>query len=259
MANATLPPYKGHPAAEVQAFEHGTDGDTMSPEMVWECLVTHDDLTSATQTITLTFADPEDGDFETTFFDENDDEIDTVTTARVANVPDTAADMATQHTADIDALIGTTLADYVSEVRVDGVVVTVDVVAGVRIRVETSAPGSASLTADHILALNLNDLQPNDAYPANSLRGESPVLRVLEAFPAGTVATLDDGGIDATDVLALSAVDATGWVGDTGTTVGDAHKVELDWEPTLSFHFADDPFPTTGEVKVQVTHSPLPE
>lgn len=468
MANKTLAPYKGHPSAELTAFEHGNDPDIMSPELLWECLVTHDDVGGAhstqrtvltipaldfvtgraTATFTggglgapvTTFADAAVGDTEedlaTALATEIDDliattldgvvaavldnggdvEIDFVPgIARVSvafsyapaqqttitwggalvdgeysidiepgagfddvNVPNDraaaspvdAAAMAAAFETTAEALIATTLADVLVSANDAGAVntlvfepgiaatVTANVtvnriltfagtatdgtyltrlqhvslpggvldvpiersggssntnladafeadvearallapllvnanntagantltfypgvtglsvtavsapapgtlaVTGPTVVVEDATPAGPVVTVAHSFAINLNDLASNREFPAPCLRGESPVLRVLEAWPAGATATLDDGGTASTDVLTAVAIDATGWVGDTSTSLGDAHAVELSWDPVLTIALGSSPTPTIGELKVQVTHSPLPE
>jgi hypothetical protein len=262
MANATLPPYKGHPAAEILAFEHGTDGETMSPEMVWEATVTHDDLSNlaATTTGVITFGGTEEnGDYETAVLDAAGTELERITTTRAGGFPALNDDLATQHADDITSFLATTLAGVIASATADGVDVVVVGEPGAVFRLETYPPGATTMAFEHTVGIDLNLLQPNDAFPALALRGEAPTLRVLEAWPAGAVATLDDAGVASTDVLALVAIDALGWVGDTGTSLGSAHKTETGWTPTLHINLGEDPIATTGELKVQVTHSPLPE
>lgn len=263
MANTTLHPYKGNPRAELSAFENGTDQYTMAPECVWQCTVTNDDIAESTishVTVTLTFSGTEtDGDYETLIRDENGALIETVTTTRAGAVPATNDDLATQHAADFAAFLATTLATTLESANADGATVVLVGQPGVLFRAVPSAPPPGALDAEHGVVFNLNTMQPNDAFPANALRGESPTIRVTEAWPASTVATLDNAGAASTDVLALVALDATGWVGDTGTSLGDAHKTETAWTPHLTIFLGDNITAATGELKVQVTYSPLPE
>jgi hypothetical protein len=126
------------------------------------------------------------------------------------------------------------------------------------VTITDATPAGPEIAVSHELYVDLNALQPNDAFPAYALRSENPILRVTEAFPSGTTATLDDGGSADTDVLDGVAVDATGWLGDTGSTLGDDAKTESAWAPRLTLALSDAT-PATGDLKVQVVFSPLPE
>lgn len=258
MANSTIAPYLGT-IAEIGAHKNGGCPETLAPEGVWEATVDATDFSGdlATRTVNITFGGTEANDNYVSVFSLNGATIATVTTTRTAGSPATNEDLAYQHALDIEA--ETDLDDYrasVSSVVAEVAGVTFE--RGYPIVVTTTPPVGATMAVDYEMAIVLNDLQPNEAFPAPVLRGENPVVRVIEAFPSSSTVDLEDSGVANSTVLLSVAVDATGWAGDTVSDVGENAKTEADWEPLLTLYTTDGTL-TEGELKVQVVFSPLPE
>lgn len=257
MANSTPAPYLGT-QAEIGAHKNGGCPEILSPEGVWTARVEAADLNGelATRTIDLTFGGTEaNGNYQTVFALDGVT-IATVITVRAGGNPATNEDLAEQHALDIEA--ETDLDDYRADVNAQGETASVEFLPGLAITATPTAPVGATLTASYQMGLNLNDLQPNEAFPADALRGESPMIRVVEAFAAGSTATLEDEGVASSTVLSAVPVDVVGYFGDTNSDVGQDAKTEADWEPYLTVS-TPTALPTTGEIKVQVVCSPLPE
>jgi hypothetical protein len=257
MANKTLHPYKGHHAAEVRAFESGTDPDTMAPEQVWEGIVTASDVNGehATRSLVITLGGtPADDDY-TIVFSLDGAEQATVTTTRTDDDPETFEDLAEQIA--VNVLDEDNLDGVIISANTQGDSVILSFAQGAMITAETTSPAGTTMGVTVTTSIVLSDLQPFDAFPANALRGEGPVLRVLEAFPAGSTATVDDASVGVSTVLDGVVVDGLGWAGGGASDVGAAHKVERSWNPRITIATTDPP--TTGVLKVQVTASPLPE
>lgn len=199
-----------------------------------------------------------------------------VPTVRTGGTPATNLDLAVQHEADIEAESALfTVVDSANNDTVDSDILIGQ--PGVRgISVVTSAPSPGTLTqtplaltvtdvtpagpsvsVSYSVAIDLNDLQPADAFPSDMLRG-FPSLYVTEAFPASSTATLYDASPASDDVIAGAAVDSTGWVGDTGTSLGDEDKTEGSWSPLLALSLGASAAPATGDLIVQVVMAPLP-
>lgn len=222
---------------------------------------------------------PTDGNYVHTFTHSSLPAAADVTTTRAGGTPATNAALSVQAETDIEgdarlvALVETADDDGTDTVQirtfpgVSGLVVTASAPSpgtltptdvGPTLVAADATPAGPAITLTNAVIVDLNAKRPSGAFPGNMLRGEV-AIRVVTAFPAGSTATLDDNGVASTDVLDAVAIDAVGWVTDTGTSLGSDEKTEGAWTPRLTLSFGAAAVPTAGELAVQVVMSPLPE
>jgi hypothetical protein len=220
---------------------------------------------------------PADGDYTTTFISELLPAPVPVTVTRAAGTPATNALLAAAREAAIEAQAQ--LAPFVVSADDTGAVNAVETYTGVAFTFQTSAPSGATLvvvdvsedepeveasdatpaaptiTQSHDLALSLNDLSP---FSAHACRLECPLVRRVVAWSATATVSLDNAGAASTDVLtAVSVSSGTGYLGDTGTSLGDVDVPEEAWDPRLVITTATLA-PTAGEFEIHVGFCPLP-
>lgn len=222
---------------------------------------------------------PADGDYVATFHSDLLPAPVPVTVTRSAGSPSTSADIAAAFETAIES--NPQLAPLVASANAAGAVNAIETFAGVTFTFTTSAPAGATLevedvsdpvpeyepddatpdaavTVGHTLALPLNGLASRNAFPAHALRLESPLIRRVTAWSSAATITIDNAGEASTDVLTgVSVSSGTGWLGDTGTSLGSLDVPEVAWDPRLVITTADLA-PTAGEFEIHVGFSPLP-
>lgn len=202
-----------------------------------------------------------------------------ITVTRTGGAPATSALIAAAFETAIEA--NPQLAPYVASADATGDANAIETYAGVELGFDTSAPTGAtlgvsdesddpptyvptdatpaapSITLSHDLSLSLNELQPRNAFPAHVCRLECPLVRRVVAWSSSATISLDNGGGASTDVLSsVSVSSGTGWLGDTGTTLGSVDVPEEEWDPRVVLTTANLA-PTAGEFEIHVGLCPL--
>ncbi|MEM9462126.1 MAG: hypothetical protein AAGF11_48670 [Myxococcota bacterium] len=130
--------------------------------------------------------------------------------------------------------------------------------AGENLRVAVDAQPSSAVSVEHVVEVDLNALlSGNNAFPVNVMREADPYIRVITAFPAGTVVTVDEGLADS-DVLVDVPCSAVGtFQTASSSTLGEGDELETAWEPLAALELGSDPSPSSGELELVVPFSPL--
>jgi hypothetical protein len=245
--------------AYLRALEGGRVEYAVAPTTSWRLPIEAADLQSEASTVFVggTVNSIEDGDFEFTFYDADDNDVARIDVTVGGGTP-----------ADEDALAAAIVAaalaegdldDYLDAATSDGAEFTITFLPGMGLRLELEpGPAMDNITVAHFAELNLGVLNERNTFPGYVTREADPYVLVTEAWPADAVITVEDSGVANSQVISQAPIDALGVVETASpSTLSASDMVEPAWNPVATFDLGDDPFPATGALEVIVPFSPI--
>lgn len=249
-----------NPKAYLATIAGGRYPYTFAPTTSWRQTIRAVDTQSAASVVSVagTVEAIHDGIYEASFLDANGDAVVGFTLVTVGGgVPDDEEALATAIAAAIEGQ--GSLDGYVDSATSDGTEFLITFFPGMGLRVVLETGNAANdLTVSHSVEINLNTLNPRNAFPRYVTREADPYLLVTAEWPTDTVVTVDADGVVNSQVISQAPVDALGVVETySATTLSASDMVEPAWEPVATFDLGDDPFPTDGALEVIVPFSPI--
>jgi len=228
-----------------------------APRFGWGCAVEWTDVNGEHATLlgrAIFAGTVANGDYETRFYDANGTLIAAVTTTRDTGSPATLALVAAQHELDIEAEAD--LADYITGASTASSTVSVAFAEGVVMRMESSAPGTATASNTHRATLPLNAIAMDQAFPLNVIRSWC-LVHVTEEYPTGSTLVVGDAG-DIDGILGSTPVDINA-LGRYGSVAADAEyqpRAEAAFIPVATIELGDDPVLAQGSMLVEILFTP---